>query len=74
MLTYKISRLGNRWKARIGMSVILLLVKSLKRLKSLYKRVLQQIFIHIKYIIQTRYFSHVSTNYLCHVSNITESK
>jgi len=32
--TYKISRLRNRWKARIGMSVTLLLVKSLKQFKS----------------------------------------
>lgn len=35
--TYKISRLENRWKARIGMSVILLLVRSLKQLRILWK-------------------------------------
>jgi len=49
--TYKISRLGNRWKARIGMSVTLLLVKSLKQFKSrnVNKRFIKIIHITWKY-------------------------
>ena len=62
--THKISRLGNRWKARIGMSVILLLVKSLKHstIKPLNKIAYcnKEIFADIKDIARTKCTSHVS--------------